>query len=272
MKGCEKEMLLIDPMIYFDKDENEVWKPLVMENIRSGEYLISNFGNIYDLINQKYISPRINKNNGYVYIHLRTTSPSINGSLLLHRVMAENFVGEKHYGQDQVNHKNGIKDYNKDTNLEWCTPKENTQHAFNTGLANNNIGERSHLAKLTDSEVERICELLSEGKRYREILDIIGIENTDNNRDMIGNIYRRIAWTRISDKYSFPEYDDRFRANSKDTIHAICKALEDGLSNREVYEKVFNKPLDHKDKQTYELIRLIRHRKQFKDISESYTF
>ena len=149
-------MLLIDPMIYFDKDENEVWKPLVMENIRSGEYLISNFGNIYDLINQKYISPHINKNNGYVYIHLRTTSPSINGSLLLHRVMAENFVGEKHYGQDQVNHKNGIKTDNRVENLEWCNNSMNQLHAFANGLQKGAFMHPN--SKLTYEQVKYIKE------------------------------------------------------------------------------------------------------------------
>ncbi len=267
-------MLYIDPMIYFNKDDNEVWKPLILEGVKPGEYIISNFGNIYDLIKQEYVIPKTNIQNGYVYIYLRTISPLIKGTMLLHRVMAENFIGEKRWDQTQVNHMNGVKTCNRDINLEWSSPKENTRHAFETGLAMNNIGERSHLAKLSDDQVEQICLLLSEGKRYSEILNIIGLENDDNNRDMIGNIYRGIAWTQISNKYTFPEYDDRFRVNSKETIKAICQAIEDGLDNKAVYEKVFNKVLKRSrdDKQNYELIRLIRNRKVFTDISESYTF
>lgn len=264
-------MILADPMIYINKDDNEVWKPLIYEGVKPNEYLISNFGNIYDLVNRKYVN-QILMSNGYVCVSLRHF-PSAPHSFLVHRLVAANFVAEKLPNQIQVNHMNGIKNCNRDINLEWSTPKENTRHAFDTGLAMNHIGERSHLAKLSDDQVETICRLLSEGKRYSEILKIIGLENNDNNRDMIGNIYRRIAWTQISSKYVFPEYDDRFRVNSKETIHAICKAIEDGLSNREVYEKVFNKTLKMPDgKQNYELVRLIRNKKVFKDISASYKF
>lgn len=163
---------------------------------------------------------------------------------------------------------------NNVSNLEWTTPKENTRHAFDTGLAINNIGENSHLAKLTNEQVESICKLLSEGKRYEEIINIIGLDNNDNNRDIIGNIYRRIAWNSISSKYVFPEYDNRFRENSKEIIHAICQAIEDGLDNKAVYERVYCKPLlrSRDDKNKYELIRLIRSHKQFTDISINYDF
>ena len=264
--------MLFQPMIYFNKDDNEVWKPLVYPGVKMNEYLISNFGNVYDIINQKYITPTTMQN-GYMRVYLRSTSPNVH-NFLVHGLVAENFVAEKSIDQTQVNHINGIKNFNRDINLEWTTPKENTRHAFATSLAINNIGERSHLAKLTDRQVEDICELLSNGKRYSEILQIVGLENNDNNRDMIGNIYRRIAWTHISNKYTFPEYDDRFRVNSREVIENICKCIEDGLDNKSVYEKVFGKVLKRSrdDKQNYELIRLIRNKQVFKDISDQYKF
>lgn len=266
-------MILVDPIIYYNNNENEVWKPLLSKGIRSGEYLISNFGNIYDLVKHEYV-PQSTISSGYNAVYLRKDGTVLHPESLVHRLVADNFVGPKREDQIQVNHINGIKTCNRDINLEWNSPKENTKHAFETGLAINNIGERSHLAKLTDSQVETICQLLSEGKRYFEILNIIGLENNANNRDMIGNIYRRIAWTQISNKYEFPDYDDRFRVNSKETIKYICKAIEDGLDNKAVYEKVFNKPLksSRDDKQNYELIRLIRNKKSFTDISEKYNF
>ena len=261
-------MMLIDPMIYFNKDDNEVWKPMIYDGISNGRYLISNFGNIYDLQEMKYIKHNLTSN-GYEYVYLSNGVRE-----LLHRLMAENFVAYKNEDQIQVNHINGIKTCNRDINLEWNTPKENTRHAFRTGLATNNIVENSHLSKLSNEQVEIICQLLSNGKEYNYILDYIGLEKTDNNRDMIGNIYRGIAWKHISSKYTFPEIDQRFRAISRNDVERICQAIQDGLTNKEVYEKVFGIELKNsrQDKNKYETIRLIRKRKMFTDISSKYNF
>lgn len=49
----------------------------------------------------------------------------------VHRLMAKTFLaGEK----EHVNHKDGNKQNNALSNLEWATPAENTQHAVDTGL------------------------------------------------------------------------------------------------------------------------------------------
>lgn len=267
-------MIYPQPVVFVDNRYNEVWVPLIYEGIDIGEYLISSYGNVYDLRKNIYVPQHISNTNGYVYINLRHNEKLKSGSLLVHRLVAFNFVAKQFPGQDQVNHINGVKTCNYAYNLEWTTPKENTNHAFETGLAINNIGENSHFAKLSNDQVETICQLLSQGLAYNQILIEIGLEVTPNNMDMIGNIYRRIAWRHISDKYEFPEHDIRFRANPLERIEAICSYLEQGLSNREVYEAVFNKPfvLDKTTKQAYELIRLIRNRKQFVDVSANYNF
>ena len=66
----------------------------------------------------------INKINGYVYCNAGQ----------VHRLVARAFFGNKE-GFD-VNHKDGNKQNNTISNLEWCTHKENMQHAFRTGLNN----------------------------------------------------------------------------------------------------------------------------------------
>ena len=266
-------MILIEPMIFFNKDDNEVWKPLVYKGIPLGEYLISNFGNIYDLKLAKYTKLE-HRSDGYIAVTLRHTNEVPIGRFLVHRLVAANFTAYKLEEQNQVNHKDGHKNHNHDINLEWMTAKENTNHAFETGLAKNNIGEASHLSKLTNAQVETICDMLSKGMRYKDILVSIGLDITDNNLDTIGCIYRGISWKNISKNYTFPEYDDRFRVNSKETIENICANIDLGYDNKTVYEKVFGVELKRSrdDKQNYELIRLIRNGKVFTDISSKYNF
>jgi hypothetical protein len=52
----------------------------------------------------------------------------------IHRIMAEVFLPNPE-GKLQVNHKDGNKLNNRLDNLEWNTPEENSQHAYDTGLS-----------------------------------------------------------------------------------------------------------------------------------------
>lgn len=71
------------------------------------------------------------KSCGYMGIHLRDAER--NSHLTVHRVVALTFI-ENQENKPTVNHKDGNKQNNKISNLEWSTHSEQTVHAVNTGL------------------------------------------------------------------------------------------------------------------------------------------
>lgn len=102
----------------------EEWKNLEQcENIA-----VSNFGRVIDTITNKERKKTINKD-GYEQIGLK-----INGkrkTFLVHRVVAELFIDNSE-NKSQVNHIDENKKNNNYLNLEWVTPKENSNHGTRT--------------------------------------------------------------------------------------------------------------------------------------------
>ena len=68
--------------------------------------------------------------NGYLLINLRLTK-GVRTVHKIHRLVMEHFVGPSEL---TVNHKDGDKQNNDLSNLEYLTIKENTIHAYETGL------------------------------------------------------------------------------------------------------------------------------------------
>lgn len=137
---------------------------------------------------------------------LSKKDPDSRVSKTVHRMVASAFVpNDSSDINDVVNHKDGNKMNNHASNLEWTTHAENTNHALTHNLMTNLIGENQHMAKLTNAQVVKVCELLQEGNyhHYKDILQAIGMEVTTNNLCLISNIKRRIAWTHISKDYKF---------------------------------------------------------------------
>ena len=111
--------------------EQEIWKDI--EGFQG--YKISSFGRVKSYHNNKEIIRKPNIVCGYQHVMLNKNGKKFN--FYIHRLVAEVFVININ-NKPQVNHIDGNKLNNNYSNLEWCTQKENCQHAWKTGLCEHN--------------------------------------------------------------------------------------------------------------------------------------
>jgi HNH endonuclease len=98
--------------------------------IREGHLLFPT-GNIFSLKRCRYRTPDKNKR-GYWRIRLKTKAKNYQW----HRLIAEAFIpNDDPKNKTEVNHISGDKSDNSVGNLEWLTPEQNQEHAFEVGLA-----------------------------------------------------------------------------------------------------------------------------------------
>jgi len=120
------------------------------------DYKITKNGNIFGISGQQ-LTPRLHSA-GYLTVNLRRKYKYI------HRLVLETFKGPCPKGME-CNHKDGNKQNNKLSNLEWITRKENIKHARKLGLfplkhKSCNKGQNNGMAKLKNNEVWLIKRLL----------------------------------------------------------------------------------------------------------------
>lgn len=108
----------------------EIWKPIAECN---GEYYVSSWGRVKSF---KFGKERILKfgliGNGYPMIQICYANKKPKCEII-HKLVAILFIPNPD-NKPQINHKDGNKLNNHIDNLEWVTAKENTNHAWRTGL------------------------------------------------------------------------------------------------------------------------------------------
>lgn len=122
---------------------------------------------------------------GKGYHRIRVTIERVKMSYKVHREVARAFI-ENPDNLPQVNHKDGNKDNNNVSNLEWVTNKENANHAIKSGLWDNVIigakcenesRKKPIIAyRIKDDPCTRYYESISEAERNigsRHICDVL---------------------------------------------------------------------------------------------------
>lgn len=123
--------------------------------------------------------------NGYWFVTLSVGNKP--KSISVHKLVALNFLGQQPTPKHQVNHKDGNKDNNHKSNLEWLTCSENVMHAVRTGLTKK--GEDSYKASITEKQAKKIIELYYRGRRQVDIASIVG-----TNKHVVHFIIKGKSW------------------------------------------------------------------------------
>jgi len=127
-------------------------------------YYFTKDGRVYTVVNDRFKQKKIwVDKKGY---HLISFWRNIDGKKhtkvrTIGNAMLRTWIGLPEGERIQCNHKDGDKDNNNLSNLEWMTAKENSNHAVDTGLRDGCIGENHTRAVFKEEQVKIIREMLN---------------------------------------------------------------------------------------------------------------
>ena len=140
---------------------SERWSTILKDGVEYPKFEISDLGRIRNKETGKILKTFLVNE----YLSVNCYDKTENGKIkkirfAVHRCVAERYRPNDKPGiKTEVNHIDGTKTNNIYTNLEWCTPKENSEHASRMGLLADQSGENNGCAKLTQEQVDEIRSL-----------------------------------------------------------------------------------------------------------------
>jgi len=114
--------------------------------------------------------------------------------ILVHRLVATEFIGDPPTPGHEVNHRNGNKQDNRVENLEWVTRRENVIHAFRNGLNKPLLGSLQGNAKLKESDIPVIKSRIKAGDAKAAIARDYGV-----SPGAIAHIDKGRAWKHVKE-------------------------------------------------------------------------
>lgn len=163
----------------------EEWKDIPNYN---GDYQVSNFGRVKSFKRNSIKIMQGGLSNKYPNITLCKQGKT--KTFLIHRLVLLCFLGDSEL---QVNHLDGDKTNNKLTNLEYCTPSANLNHAAKSGLLNPTKGTKNPQAKLTDADVFFIKEAAkNKTHKQKELAEIYNVSRATISMINSGRLWKHL--------------------------------------------------------------------------------
>lgn len=208
---------------YYGSNSNEYFAKLVYNNRIIPDYYISNYGRVWSIRWNRFLSQSPDKNG---YLRSGIVIDGKNKTVKIHRLVLMTFNPIDNPDDFVANHKDGIVTNNFIGNLEWTTVMGNTRHGWDTGL-NKNRGEGNIKTYLKESDIHTICQLLEGGYRACDICNEFNIFDKVERQRMsaiISSITHCKSYRHISKQYNIPGVQGRDRY-SLEFAHIVCQFL-----------------------------------------------
>lgn len=189
----------------------EIWKGVFYQGIDlTWRFECSNKGRIWNTFNKHIYIPH---KAGSGYYQICTTINGESKNVKVHKAIAESFIPNPDH-LPAINHIDGNKENNCVENLEWCTYRENSIHAYKIGLMppfilnGKNIfctsdgdpvfiGEKNGMSKLTSDDVKYIRDNYIPRHKNQKCNRNELAEKFHVSPQLIYKIYKKSIWQHI---------------------------------------------------------------------------
>ena len=206
-------------------EPDESWRPVVGWD---GLYEVSNKARVRSLRRGGMIL-RSKRNRGGHWIVALTRGGKPTGGLV-HRLVAEAFIGPAPFEGAIVRHLNGDPADNRIDNLAWGTHADNLADAVRHGTQGR--GELRPYHKLTDDKVREIRRLALEGISYADIGRQFGITRTQAS-----SVARGESWDHI-DSPTSPKRRERSKPITDAQREEVRRLAAGGLTRRQIADRL----------------------------------
>jgi hypothetical protein len=121
-------------------------------------YSVSNTGEVRNDKTGRTLKQNINTS-GYATVNVHGSTQRV------HRLVAQAFIIDNPENKPSVNHLDGNKLNNNASNIEYCTPRENWEHALNV-LKVPTFGSDENKALITQTQIQRWAQKPNKGIGY----------------------------------------------------------------------------------------------------------